>query len=94
MFISALILSSNKTADPYYLPISCDKLTTFYDNTTSLVEAHPACSDRSAWSISLADMSGKVENVAAALSITFSAAFLLSLAIHAIGVEFYVSAAT
>lgn len=88
MFISATIISNQ---GPYYAPMSCAKLASFYSNATALEGAHPACSDLSAWSIVRANMSGEAKNVAASLDITFGAAVWLALAIHAIGVEFYVS---
>ncbi|KAK8145580.1 hypothetical protein G3M48_004261 [Beauveria asiatica] len=86
MFISASIVSNQ---GPYFAPMSCAKLLTFYTNTTALQALHPACSDLSAWSLARASMSGDAENAAAALSITFGAAIWLALAMHAIGVEFY-----
>ncbi|KAM3443022.1 hypothetical protein MY4824_000727 [Beauveria thailandica] len=89
MFISASIVSNQ---GPYFAPMSCGKLLTFYTNTTALQALHPACSDLSAWSLARASMSGDAENAAAALSITFGAAIWLALAMHAIGVEFYVIA--
>lgn len=88
MFVSATIISNQ---GPYYAPMSCAKLGSFYNNTTALEAAHPVCSDLSAWSLARATMSGGAENAAASLDITFGAAVWLALAIHAIGVEFYVS---
>ncbi|OAQ96275.1 hypothetical protein LLEC1_02233 [Akanthomyces lecanii] len=86
MFISATIISSR---GPYYAPMSCAKLASFYKNATSLEAVHPVCSDLSAWSLAQANISAGAENAAASLDITFGAALWLALAIHAIGVEFY-----
>ncbi|OAA56813.1 hypothetical protein ISF_07329 [Cordyceps fumosorosea ARSEF 2679] len=86
MIISAMIISND---GPYYEPMSCAKLATFYNNVTALEASHPACVDPSAWSIARASMSGGAENAAASLSLTFGGGVWLALAIHAIGVEFY-----
>ncbi len=88
MILSAMIISKQ---GPYYMSMSCAKLASFYTNATALEAVHPVCSDLSAWTVAQANMSGGAEHVAAVLNLTFGAALWLSLAIHAIGVEFYVS---
>lgn len=90
MVLAAMIISS-ESFGPYYLPMSCGKLANIYDNSTALLEAQPACSDLNAWVLVAADMNGDGATVSAALSLNFGSAVWLALAIHAIGIEFYVS---
>lgn len=88
MIISVNIISNQ---GPYYMPISCTKLATFYTNATALETSYPICSDPKAWSMASANFSGEPENIAASFNVTFGAVIWLALTIHAIGVEFYVS---
>lgn len=72
--------------------MQCDKIATFYDDTASLVAKYPICKDNDAWVAVQGDMSGEsAENIATALSLGFSLGVWLALAIHAIGIEVYVS---
>lgn len=68
----------------------CHKLASMYDNSTELLLAYPICKDSSAWAAVAASMEGDEANVAAIQGMTFGAAVWLAVAIHAIGVEFYV----
>ena len=90
MIIAATIISMD-SIDPVYQAMPCDKLNSFYDTTSELLEAHPICASLSAISSVKANMNGTVEQIAAALSLCFSMAVWLALAIHAIGIEIYVS---
>jgi hypothetical protein len=90
MIIAANIISMDGV-DPVYQAMPCDKLNSFYDTTSELLDAHPICASLSARSSVKADMNGTVDEVAAALNLAFSMAVWLALAIHAIGIEIYVS---
>lgn len=72
--------------------MQCDKVATFYDDTKSLIAKYPTCKDLDAWVAVQGDMGGEsAENIAAALTLGFSMGVWLALALHAIGVEVYVS---
>ncbi|KAF4984014.1 hypothetical protein FZEAL_719 [Fusarium zealandicum] len=86
MILSAVIMS---TTPSFRQPMPCDKLASFYDNQTSLVEKYPTCKDADAWVAVQGSMSGSSENIASALSLGFSLGVWLALAIHAVGVEVY-----
>ncbi|KAF4337744.1 hypothetical protein FBEOM_8341 [Fusarium beomiforme] len=87
MIISALVMSKNPG---FRLPMQCAKLASFYDDRESLIAKYPTCDDLNAWVAVQGDMSGDgAENVASALSISFSMAVWLGLAIHAICIEVY-----
>ncbi|KAM0304523.1 hypothetical protein ACHAPM_002622 [Fusarium culmorum] len=87
MILSALIMSKNPS---FRQPMQCDKVATFYDDAESLVAKYPTCQDSDAWVAVQGDMGGEsAENVSAALSLGFSLAVWMALAIHAIGVEVY-----
>ena len=89
MIISAVVMSKNPS---YRLPMQCAKVASFYDDTESLIAKYPTCQDPNAWVAVQGDMSGEsAENIASALSLGFSMAIWLALAIHAIGIEIYVS---
>ncbi|KAF9774269.1 hypothetical protein IL306_007760 [Fusarium sp. DS 682] len=87
MITSALVMSKNPS---FRLPMQCAKVASFYDNTESLIAKYPTCDDLNAWVAVQGDMAGDgAENIASALSISFSMAVWLGLAIHAIGIEVY-----
>ncbi|QGI87054.1 hypothetical protein CEK25_002010 [Fusarium fujikuroi] len=87
MIISAVVMSKNPS---YRLPMQCAKVASFYDDTKSLIAKYPTCDDPNAWVAVQGDMSGdSSENIASALSLGFSMAIWLALAIHAIGIEVY-----
>ncbi|KAF4449085.1 hypothetical protein F53441_7597 [Fusarium austroafricanum] len=87
MIIAATIMSKNPS---FRLPIKCEKLASFYDDNKSLVIAYPTCKDSDAWIAVQGDMGGdSPENTEAALSLGFTLAIGLALAIHAIGIEVY-----
>jgi hypothetical protein len=89
MIISALVMSKNPS---FRQPMQCDKIATFYDDSSSLVAKYPICEDTDAWVAVQGDMAGEsAENIATALSLGFSLGVWLALAIHAIGIEVYVS---
>jgi hypothetical protein len=89
MIISALVMSKNPS---FREPMQCETVATFYDDTESLVAKYPTCKDLDAWVAVQGDMGGESpENISAALSLGFSLSIWLALAIHAIGVELYVS---
>lgn len=77
---------------PFYKAYQCDKVASFYDTNKDLLAAYPACSSSSAWVAVKADMNGTSGvNAAAALNLSFGMSVWLALALHAIGVELYVS---
>ncbi|KAF5660763.1 hypothetical protein FDENT_13670 [Fusarium denticulatum] len=87
MIISAMVMSKNPS---FRLPMQCAKVASFYDDTQSLIAKYPTCQDLNAWVAVQGDMSGEsAENIASALSLGFSMAIWLALAIHAIGIEVY-----
>ncbi|KAF4436111.1 hypothetical protein FACUT_6683 [Fusarium acutatum] len=87
MIISAMVMSKNPS---FRLPMQCAKVASFYDDTKSLIAKYPTCQDPNAWVAVQGDMSGEgTENIASALSLGFSMAIWLALAIHAIGIEVY-----
>ena len=71
----------------YYTAWSCEKLATFYANSTALVQAYPACTSLDKWAAVPANFNEKGENVGAVFDLTFGMALWLALVMHAIGVE-------
>jgi hypothetical protein len=94
MVIAANIISGKG----YYIVWTCAKIaSTLSNNATLLLEDYPSCatyadgSNLDQVSAVAADFSKEGANVGAALNMTFGTALWLSTAIHALGVEIYVS---
>jgi hypothetical protein len=94
MIISATIISNKG----HYAVWSCAKIAATISGNMDLVSAYPACasyadgSNLNQVSAVLADMDGaSAANAGAALNVNFGMALWLASAIHAIGVEVYVS---
>lgn len=89
MALAAIIISMWGS---YYKAFKCDKMASFYDSRNELLDAYPLCASPEEWVAVKADLvDGEEENASAALYLTFGMAIWLSLALHAIGVEIYVS---
>ncbi|UNI21278.1 hypothetical protein JDV02_007280 [Purpureocillium takamizusanense] len=88
MGMSAVITSMSHS-DPYYYAKPCDVLATLFNSTDALEAKYPACKSLEAWTAVKADVHGGKDNSAAALNMTFGMALWLALALHAIGIEFY-----
>ncbi len=89
MNISAIVISS--PGKSYFKPKLCRELATLL-NSTALIQAYPACSSLDAWVLVKADLNmDSQENQSAALDLTFGMATWIAIAIHAIGIEVYVS---
>lgn len=77
---------------PYFVAYPCDVLASFYRNSTVLYAKYPACSSLSAHVPVEANFNLKSpETIGASMQATFGTALWLALAVHAIGVEIYVS---
>jgi hypothetical protein len=94
MIIAANIISGQS----YYIVWTCAKIaSTLANNATLLLDDYPSCaayadgSNLGQVSAVAANFNGKGANVGAALNMTFGTALWLSTAIHALGVEIYVS---
>jgi hypothetical protein len=97
MIIAALIISK----DDYFVAWPCAKIETTLDEGSSLLSSYPACAayangtNPQEFALVKASMDGPGGgNAGAALNVTFGMALWLAVAIHAIGVEVYVSFAT
>lgn len=79
--------------EPTYKAMPCLQiLDMFKNNSTKLELLYPVCTNTSAWAAVHATMNGKsVANIAASMESVFGLALWLALAIHAIGIEIYVS---
>lgn len=94
MIISAMIISNKG----HYAVWSCAKIAATISEDVDLVFAYPACasyadgSNPDQVSAVLADMGGASGvNAGAALNLNFGMALWLAFALHAVGVEVYVS---
>ena len=94
MVLAANIISGKG----YYMVWSCAKIaSTLSGNTTLLLEDFPSCeayadgSNLDEVSVVPADFNGKAANIGAALDMSFGTGLWLAFAIHALGVEIYVS---
>jgi hypothetical protein len=94
MIIAAMIISNKG----HYAVWPCAKIADTIDDGMDLVSEFPACaayadgSNLNQVSAVLADMDGSsAANAGAALDLNFGMALWLALAIHAVGVEVYVS---
>ncbi|CAG8423596.1 unnamed protein product [Penicillium salamii] len=77
---------------PFYKAEKCDKLTSFYKSNAALLEEYPSCDQSGSYVAVKADMNaGNAGNAAAALDLSFGMSVWLALALHAIGIEIYVS---
>ena len=77
---------------PFYKAERCDKLASFYKSNEALLAVYPSCNASTSYVAVKADMNaGNAGNVAAALNLSFGMSVWLALALHAIGVEIYVS---
>lgn len=77
---------------PFYKAEKCDKVASFYNSTETFHKAYPSCNLSTDYVAVKADMNaGNAGNAAAALDLSFGMAVWLALALHAIGVEIYVS---
>jgi hypothetical protein len=97
MIIAALIISK----DDYFVAWPCAKIETTLDEGSLLLSSYPACAayvngtNPQEFALVKASMDGPGGgNAGAALNVTFGMALWLAVAIHAIGVEVYVSFAT
>jgi hypothetical protein len=88
--IAAVIISSDAVA-PLYHSMPCHKLNSFYEESEKMIESYPSCAEKDAWAAVKADMGGTEEQVAAALNLALCMGVWLALAMHAFGVEVYVS---
>lgn len=89
MILAALIISA---WGPYHIAEKCDKMGSFYKSNEALLEAYPSCNSSSNYVAVKADMNaGNAGNAMAALDLSFGMSVWLALALHAIGVEIYVS---
>jgi hypothetical protein len=82
----------------YYMVWTCAKIaSTLTNNATLLLDDFPSCasyvdgSNLDQVSVVAADFNGKAANVGAALNMSFGMGLWLSLCLHALGVEIYVS---
>ena len=100
MFLSAMIISG---MGDYYLAMPCDKVEALIGGRNKTLASYPECAayysganPRQHASVQgdLGGPDGHVERAAAALDLNFGAAWWLSLAMHAVGVEIYVSDAS
>ena len=75
----------------YYVPFTCGELEFIeHYNTSKVYGTYPACARDGASEVAVhADFNGSVENVGASLRLNFGMAIWLALALHFIGVEFY-----
>ena len=89
MGLSAII-TSMPSMGPYYYAKPCDLLATFFNSANALEAKYPVCKSAGAWAAIKADLSGGDELTSASLNMTFGMALWLALALHAIGIEFYV----
>ena len=94
MIIGAIVISNKG----HYIVWPCAKIADTIANDMDLVSAYPACasyaegSNLNQVSAVLADMDGaSAANVGAALNLNFGMALWLAFAIHAVGIEIYVS---
>lgn len=77
---------------PYYQATQCDKLASYYDTNAELLEAYPGCTSPDKWEMVEANLNGgSAANAGAVIGMSFGMALWVSLAIHAIGIEIYVS---
>lgn len=95
-----LITASNiiSLIGSYYIALPCFKIDSMMDEQEALL-SHPDCiayyngTNPSQHSVTSADFVGNVSETAASLDLSFGTALWLALAVHAIGVEIYVSGA-
>lgn len=89
MSLAAGIISDG--SKPYYEAKVCRELATYLSKEIML-QSYPDCVNLDAWVMVKADLnSAGREHQSAALDVSFGMAVWIALAIHAIGVEFYVS---
>lgn len=90
-----MILASKITSAlnaQYYKAYPCQEVASFYSNTTTLLAAYPQCTDMLQWVAVKANMNlAGAEHSGASLNLSFGMGLWLALALHAIGVEVYVS---
>lgn len=90
--VLSIMISSNPGMGPYYKAKQCAEIATMYNTTALLVDAYPDCKSIDAWTLVKADINlDGNEHMAAALNLSFGMALWLGLALHAIGIEVYVS---
>ncbi|SPQ26324.1 5557d668-eaed-47d8-b611-5f358e83b5df [Thermothielavioides terrestris] len=93
LVLSALIIST----DGYFVPMPCDKVAFLVGSEQETLQAYPDCyayfsgDDVNRIVLVPASFQGNKSNVTAALSRNFGGALWLALALHAVGVEIYVS---
>ncbi|KAJ3497700.1 hypothetical protein NLG97_g1707 [Lecanicillium saksenae] len=89
MVIAAIIISSGDGKGGYFQPKLCRELAS-YLNSTALLQGYPECTSLDAWVLVKADLTAEgLEHQSAALDVSFGMATWMAVAIHAIGVEFY-----
>ncbi|KAJ6437283.1 microtubule associated protein [Purpureocillium lavendulum] len=86
----ASVITSLPSLGPYYYAKPCDLLATFYNSTSALEAKYPMCASPGAWAAVKADAASDAKEArSASLNMTFGMGLWLALALHAIGIEFY-----
>ncbi|OAQ98503.1 hypothetical protein LLEC1_01893 [Akanthomyces lecanii] len=89
MLITAMIISSGDGKGGFFQPKACRELAS-YLNSTALLQAYPDCMSLDAWVLVKADLTADgSDHQSAALDVGFGMATWVAIAVHAIGVEFY-----
>ncbi|KAJ4153221.1 hypothetical protein LMH87_009718 [Akanthomyces muscarius] len=89
MVITAILISSGDGKGGFFQPKACRELAS-YLNSTLLLQEYPDCTSLDAWVLVKADLTADgPEHQSAALDVGFGMATWIAIAIHAIGVEFY-----
>ncbi|KAI9794306.1 MAG: hypothetical protein M1833_000397 [Piccolia ochrophora] len=93
MIISALVITM---LDSYYTTMPCDEITFIYGSNDSMKEHYPQCSSPNTTVDGLVVVhatfgSGRPEQIAASLGVSFGMAMWLALLMHLVGVEIYLA---
>lgn len=97
MRLISVIIAVIISGQGYFSVRSCAQLNSIFNSQSHLLEAFPDCTEFCSGEdvnknvIVPADMNGNDATGASAIGVSFGAALWLSLAIHAIGIEIYVS---